>query len=1208
MSEMISIASGFQYSVNIEYDLYDDSKLRSFIPTRSALSLLKEVLASTLPSSTDRSRILIGAYGKGKSHIVLMILSVLMKKDLSLFEKMLPKLRENNKLYKIVQNYYESDNKILPIIISGSNTSLTQAFLLALQRTLKENELLDIMPDTNYRAAIYTINRWREDYPETYNKFKDSIDLPVADFIRALNDFDIEKYEQFERIYPSLTSGSTFNPFVGFDVVELYESATRSLKSKGYTGIYVVYDEFSKYLEANISDASVSDTKMLQDFAEKCNRSGNLQMHLMLISHKEISNYIDRLPKQKTDGWRGVSERFRHVHLNNNFSQTYEIIASVIQKDPFLWDTFQREHAKKFEGLFSDYANHPIFSDMSKSMIESALLGCYPLHPVSTFILPRLSERIAQNERTLFTFLSAEGRSTLSAFLAQQQEEFSVLTPDVIYDYFEPLLKKEVYSGQLLKIYTLTETILENISSGDLEKKIVKVISLIYILEQFEKLKPTRDEITRIFSISYPPEEIKAALENLIEKEFVIYSRQSNDYLQLKQTSGVDIHQRLQDQVERDHGTVTVKDTLNTSNFDNYMYPSRYNNKKKMVRFFSFVFIDDSEIVDDVNWDVKAEKATADGIIYAVIPHGRETISSLRQKIIKSSEGYDRFVFILPRRYEDIEEVVRKFKAAEKLREEAKGNPVLAMEYDVIWQDLREVISSFIASYSHPEEHKAFYIHNGKECAVARKAALTGMLSDICDRVYCDTPIINNEAINKIKPTNAAIMSRSKILAGLLRNELEHNLGLTGTGQEVSIMRSTLLRTNVLREDGDHVEIDLHPSDKAMEQLLSSITEFVQDAGRHGDRSFDKLYDHLLSPKYHIGLREGLIPIYIAAVFHEYKQQITIKDQFSQVPLNADTLLKISARPESYVLSYLNWDSAKENYIRSLSCIFEDYIIESERAVNSYEFVYTAMRRWYMSLPKYAREMCTFIDGSSIDSKYRKFVLNFKKNIGSREFLFEKLPADFGYSELSQNLINDIQGAKDFYDTLLGKTREALISETKMLFISSEQADYVEQVSLTSVITDWCDNLDATIYEQLFPDGTDRCLALFRVITNDEDTFIMRLAKAATGLRIEDWDDLTIARFRETVEDWKKTADEYQANNDGTNKEVSDSIEAVEAYQMSYVDSNGVRITKRFNHVEPSKRGKLLYNSITSQIASMGQAITEQEKRQILMDILREIS
>ena len=69
MSEMISVAEGFQYSVNIAYDLHADDKLKSYIPTQSALQLMEDILQSTLPTSTDRSRVLIGAYGKGKSHI-----------------------------------------------------------------------------------------------------------------------------------------------------------------------------------------------------------------------------------------------------------------------------------------------------------------------------------------------------------------------------------------------------------------------------------------------------------------------------------------------------------------------------------------------------------------------------------------------------------------------------------------------------------------------------------------------------------------------------------------------------------------------------------------------------------------------------------------------------------------------------------------------------------------------------------------------------------------------------------------------------------------------------------------------------------------------------------------------------------------------------------------------------------------------------------
>lgn len=138
------------------------------------------------------------------------------------------------------------------------------------------------MPETNYRAAIGVIRRWEKDFPDTYAKFQRGIDAPVDRFIDRLEDYDVLAYEAFERNYPALTAGSVFNPFLDFDVVDLYESVAKSLKSNGYTGIYVIYDEFSKFLEANITDASVSDTKMLQDFAEKCCRSGDLQLHLML--------------------------------------------------------------------------------------------------------------------------------------------------------------------------------------------------------------------------------------------------------------------------------------------------------------------------------------------------------------------------------------------------------------------------------------------------------------------------------------------------------------------------------------------------------------------------------------------------------------------------------------------------------------------------------------------------------------------------------------------------------------------------------------------------------------------------------------------------------------------------------------------------------------------------------------------------------------
>ena len=72
----------------------------------------------------------------------------------------------------------------------------------------------------------------KKDFSFTYNEFIEKIDMPINKYIEALENFDISIYENFEKIYPSLTAGSTFNPFLGFDVVELYESALKGIKKK----------------------------------------------------------------------------------------------------------------------------------------------------------------------------------------------------------------------------------------------------------------------------------------------------------------------------------------------------------------------------------------------------------------------------------------------------------------------------------------------------------------------------------------------------------------------------------------------------------------------------------------------------------------------------------------------------------------------------------------------------------------------------------------------------------------------------------------------------------------------------------------------------------------------------------------------------------------------------------------------------------------
>lgn len=1204
MGKMLSVEPGFQYSVNIAYDLKRNEKLNNFIPTPSSLRLLEDILLSTKRESSDRARILIGAYGKGKSHIVLTIMAMLLRREPSLFSKFNESLKDNERLKRIIRNYYESDNKLLPVLITGSSASISQSFLLALERTLAEQNLLDIMPETNFKAAAVVIERWKNKFPDTYIAFEKMISKPVKLFLADLLNFDTSTYEEFEHIYPKLTSGGTFYPFLGFDIVELYESVVKGLKSRGYTGIYVVYDEFSKYLETNIKKATVSDTKMLQDFAEKCCRSGEEQLHLLLISHKDIANYIDKLPKQKVDGWRGISERFKHIYLNNNFVRTYEIIGNVILKEKDQWMLFCESKKSFFDTLISQYNNHPMFADDKEDFIKT-VYDCYPLHPVTTYILPRLSELVAQNERTLFSFLSAKEENTLSKFIEKTEEnKFNLVTPDLLFDYFEPQIRKEIFSEDIHRLYVLTKRVLEKIEDSSLESKIVKTISLIYVLSQFEKLTPTREEIVAVFSFNYEIEEIQNAIENLITQEYVVYLKRSNGFLCLKQSSGVDIKNEIANIVSKQTGLISVKNELNGINYNRYMYPSRYNDEHEMIRYFAFKFIEEKEITEDINWTVKNSSEKADGLLYGVLIKSEEDIQRLKSILIRTSREERRTIFILPNEPEVIDEITSEFKAVEKLKNEANGDRVLEDEYQVVYEDLQEIILDFISSYTQPEKLKASYIYNGQEVQISRKAALSKLMSDICETNYPNTPVINNEAINKNKLSSMAINSRNKIVAGLLRNELEKNLGLIGSGQDVSIMRSTLLRTGILLQDDEFVRINLKPADVKLRNMLSVITNFILNAKQNGEASFSILYKQLTGFEERIGLRKGVIPIYLAVVFHVFKRELVITNSQGQVNLNADALRQINEEPGEFSLVYLNWTPEKERYIQTLADMFKKHINVAEQEINSYDYIVQAMKRWYRSLPKYAKEARKLVNGKKVNKNCLQFLKLLKQNESNHVYLFETLPITLcNIHDVNEDLLNEIKDIKNFYDDFLVNVKRDLINRTKQLFSISKNHNQLETISASSVAKDWCETLDQNVFNQLFTNGTEKFLKIFNNISHDENSEIEKIARLTTGLRIEDWDDNTITKFDKQLRIYKKTAENFNFKTVVHDKDNTDATQ----YQLTFLDENGVAVIKRFEKVATSTRAKLLYNSLLADLEAMGNAISEQEKRQILMDILQSL-
>ncbi len=1182
----ILLKEAFQKSVNIRYDYGDEAKVQDYIASSDSLDLLGKLVWSTANGVTNRANILIGAYGRGKSHLILVLLTLLCSGSSKSCSSLLSQIKQHDMvLYEYLIDYITNQQRLLPVIISGNSVSISQSFLAALQEALQRENLASIMPETHFTAALNMIEKWKKEYPETYKQFNQLVAEPMNEYCAKLDNFEEDAYKKFVAMYPLLTAGSEFNPFLGFDIVELYSSVIEKLTDFGYMGIYVIYDEFSKYLEANIKEASIVDIKLLQDFAEKCTRSGHKQMHLLLITHKDIHNYIDLLPKEKTDGWRGIAERFEYLEMNGNVEQTYELIGTVIQKEKNYYENLKQQYANEFLNLTNMVHAKNLFPYYSYVQVEHLIDVCYPLHPVTVFLLPRISEKVAQNERTLFTFLASNQKNTLKEFLETQFNGFQLLTPDYIYDYFEQQFKKEAYQTEIHKIYITTAAALKKVKKGSLHEKAIKTIALLLICNEPDVIPSNDETLSLVYShAGYSNVEIAETLRELVKEIHLLYQRENNGFLELKSGSQHDVDRMISDTVEKIKVKYALTDILNHAMLENYFYPTRYNEDYAVTRYFKFVFITEYALYEDTLLD-----DNLDGMIYGIIPEREDTIKDIKQHLLEKTVQKDRKIFILLKDYQDIVAVSYRYQAILTLKEQCKNDIADLEELLFQQEDLETVLRNYFFQYTMPEQLKADYYYHGKRQEVYRKTQFTNLLSKICEDSYYKTPIINNEMINKDMIEKSIISARNKIVTGLLESFLDPMLGLTGNGPEVSLTRVLLVNTGVLEETENGLMVRTYGlANENLQYVFNTIQNFLRRAGQQKGQNFELLYNQLILPEYHIGLKKGVIPVLLAAVLHSQKTQIIIEKDGKEVELSAELLVNVNENPKAYTVSLESWSEEKQQYIEQLEDIFAEFIETKEKEFNGFSYVAKAVQRWFLSLPKVTKNMTFYFDVENhkfvpYTTEMLRFVeLLRNPELGVKKFLFESLPTIFSTDDLETTIIQQIADTKYQFDRVYRNLIEGMLCSFQEEFFVKE---YNWEMSFQSVLEDWWNLNQDKIAAATLTNQQERMINILQQDATEYE-MIQQLGKQIVGLRVADWKNEHVLMFKDALKDLKQVVEQTE--------EVSSN-----AGQDSLADGS---------IVELSHSGQMLLKDLQSLLEDdYGEAVSNREKRTVLTELLKKL-
>ena len=398
--ELIGVNGNFQYSVNLQFDLNDISKIEQYIPTKDGCELLNVYFNNVL-TSKNRATTLIGPYGKGKSHLLLVLMTLLSdyndesEKQINRFIEKIKNVDLNT--YHTLSTIRNKHIKLLPIIINSNYGDLNQAFLLALSEALEREKLSDIVINTYFDIALKVILKWESEYEDAIFDIKKCLKeykCSLKELKNGLKNYSEKYYTIFKNLYSCILHGQEFNPLVNSDIIKIYKDMTHEIKEYGYDGIFIVFDEFSKFLEYVENSHMMKDLKLLQDFAELANRTGeNEQIHLSCITHKTMNQYAKNMSDDKANAFKTVEGRFKELYFNRSIEQNYEIVSYALRKKKGYVDFYNNFYNANIN-FYSNIKKLPIFKN-NDTKEEILFKGCFPLNPLTVYCLIQLSEKIA---------------------------------------------------------------------------------------------------------------------------------------------------------------------------------------------------------------------------------------------------------------------------------------------------------------------------------------------------------------------------------------------------------------------------------------------------------------------------------------------------------------------------------------------------------------------------------------------------------------------------------------------------------------------------------------------------------------------------------------------------------------------------------------------------------------------------------------------
>ncbi|MYB00904.1 hypothetical protein F4X90_14690, partial [Candidatus Poribacteria bacterium] len=825
-------------------------------------------------------------------------------------------------------------------------------------------------------------------------------------------------------------------PLQASEITNLFESATRAIKRKGGQGLLLVIDELGKFLEYAAQSPAQGDVFVLQTLAEFATRSEQTPLLFLTILHQAFEQYANKFAKSQQEEWAKVQGRFEDIAFVEPTEQVLRLIGSAIERTS--------EDKEENLSLPNDFDLKP--NQLTEDEFGELLQNCLPLHPIVALVIDPIFRRFAQNERSLFAFLSSNEPYGLQDFLSTQHCNgtlpplFSVAN---LYDYLKANMEHRLYASHSGKKWAEIDSALDRLPDpSPMPTQLIKTIGVLNIIGEVIPNLKASEQLLR-YALDDNTEgftgEFETVLATLKKRSIAIYRRYNKAYV-LWEGSDIDIETKLREA----EGRIDTKGAL-AADLSHYLptrplVARRHLFETGTLRYFAVRYTD----LENFDADLEEPIEDADGLVLYALPTNEYEVKGLSEKV-SSTKLIEReeVLIAIPRAIGMLQDTVTQLASLRWVSEntpELAGDAVARDELSVQQvQAEREVSNRLTAIFGGSKKDTCTWYHKGQSIdTIDSQGTRNAYLSEICDEVYNETPTIQNELINRRKISGAATTARKKLIQRMLEDGDKKDLGITGYPAEMSIYRSLLWNTGIHREtDGVWGFHPPKPDDKnEIEHTWTAIEDFLEKC--EGERQLiSELYKDLMKPPY--GVRRGPLPILLCAVILHYKTEIALYENGSFI---ADWSMPVFERllkaPQLFELKRFRLVGIRADlFAQLLQALNQSVETENPDLLTAV----TPLIRSVAQLPKYTLATQELSDNAK---NLRKVVLNARE---PDELLFKQLPEIFGFRAFDAQIATNAQLISEFFDTL----RDALfhLERAYEVLLNSIEQTLVEAFTLT---------------------------------------------------------------------------------------------------------------------------------------------------------------